>query len=360
MRVLIDTTYRRRAPYSGTAVYLARLVNALAGTGEVDVLTVANARRGPPAGGGLGSLRNLLADLWWSEVALPRLARRLGAEVIHHPLPAVARGSGIAQVITVHDLAFERLPACFDRGFRVYAHLAQRRAARGADAVICVSQTTASDVHDLWRVPADRIVVARHGPGQVPTGSSPGLLGEPYLLYVGDAEPRKNLRTLVAAYALYRQRSPDPASLVLVGSAEANQPGVRIEPALTAGRLAELYAGALALVQPSLYEGFGLTALEAMTMGAPVLAARSPGLTELCGDAVLYFDPRSEQKLADQLARIAQDRELRQTLSSQGRRRAEEFSWESSARAHLEAYHLAITRSSGRPPSRTPTLPDSK
>jgi glycosyltransferase involved in cell wall biosynthesis len=177
---------------------------------------------------------------------------------------------------------------------------------------------------------------------------------------VGDAEPRKNLRTLLGAYALYRERSPDPAPLVLAGSAEIDQPGVRAERAPTAERLTALYAGAVALIQPSLYEGFGLTALEALSAGVPVLAARSPGLVEVCGPAARYVDPHSEGELADQMARIAHDGELSQALSDRGLMRAAEFSWAASARAHISAYRLAIRRSAGRSPSRTPTLSGAK
>src|SRR5205807_3399263 len=111
------------------------------------------------------------------------------ADVIHHPLPAHARGAGVPQVVTLHDLAFERLPESFDRRFRAYAHRAHRRAALAADVVLCVSETTAADARKLWGVAPDRIVVAPLGPGQ----ALPAPSGEPthsertHFLYVGDA-----------------------------------------------------------------------------------------------------------------------------------------------------------------------------
>ncbi|MFL5823907.1 MAG: glycosyltransferase family 4 protein [Solirubrobacteraceae bacterium] len=359
MRVLLDTTYGRYAPYSGTAIYLDRLTEALLAAGEVEVLSVANPRRRPPAGGGVGSVRNLAVDARWAEVELPRLATRLRADVVHHPLPALARAPGVAQVITVHDLAFERLPGCFDRRFRLYAHHAQRRAARRADAIICVSETTAADVRSLWEVPRERIVVARHGPGQAVGGSARGK-DPSYFLYVGDAEPRKNLRLLLGAYARYRERISSPAPLVLAGSAEVDMPGVRVERAPTPQRLKRLYASALALIQPSLHEGFGLTALEAMSLGVPVMAARSPGLLETCAGAALYVDPHSEEELAAQMARVTRVPELRRTLSNLGAKRALDFSWALSAQAHAVAYRLARARPAVQTPSRPPTLSDAK
>src|SRR5436305_1987459 len=339
---MIDTTWVRRAPYSGTAIYIERVADALRMTGEVEVLEVVNTARRPSAGGGPGSFRNLLADLRWEAVEFPRLARRARAELIHHPLPAVSRPASHAQVLTVHDLSFQLLPGCYDGRFRSYARLVYPRVARRAGTVICVSETTAADVRDLWRVPDDRIVVAHHGPGQM-IGSGPADGGgRSYFLYVGDEEPRKNLATLLDAYARYRQAARTPVPLVLAGSAEADLAGVMVEPRPSTQRLSELYAGALALIQPSLYEGFGLTALEAMQCGAPVLASRSPGLVEVCAGAALYAEPRAAESFATQMALLSQDHDLRDQLAARGRRRAEEFSWTASAKAHLEAYQLAI------------------
>jgi glycosyltransferase involved in cell wall biosynthesis len=339
LRVLFDTTYAARAPYSGTGVYIDRITAALSRIDRVEIKTVANGRRRRPAGGGLGSMCNLLADRWWTAVELPRIARRAGADVIHHPLPALARSSPVPQVITVHDLAFERVPEQFDRAFRLYAHRAHRAAARAAGAVICVSETTASDVRELWGVAPERIVVAPHGAGQ--------QFAEPereraHFLYVGDAEPRKNLPMLIAAYRCYRELAQRPLALVLAGSADADGAGIGVERHPSRERLAELYAGAVALIQPSLYEGFGLTALEAMSAGTPVLAADTPGLREACGDAARYADPRDAAAFAAAMAQIAEQPQLRQGLASRGRRRAAEFSWEDCARAHAEAYSRAL------------------
>lgn len=344
MRVLIDTTYVLRAPHSGTAVYLECLGEALRETGSVEVLTAADEHRRAPAGGGAGSLRNAAEDLRWVNLELPRRAREAGADLIHHPLPAQSRRTAIPQVITVHDLAFERVASAFDPVFRRYAQVTHRAAARGAAAVIAVSQTTAADVRERWGVPAERIVVAPHGPGQrlarYPAPSSSG-----HFLYVGDAEPRKDLPTLLSGYARYRlQDGPRALGLVLAGSLGplAAEPGVTVEPEPTTERLARLYAGAAALVHPSRYEGFGLTALEAMTLGVPVIAARSPGVVETCGEAARYFVPGDAAGLAGVLAEVAASPRLRGELSGLGRRRARGFSWSECAQRHLDAYSLAL------------------
>lgn len=342
MRVLLDTTYAWRAPHSGTAVYLDRLAAALGELEGIDVVDAHNPRRRPPGGGGVASARNALVDQWWTQYELPRLARACGADVIHHPLPARAQASPIPQVVTVHDLAFDRLPDRFAPGFRRFAHAAHRTAALGAGAVICVSATTARDVRERWGVAENRLVIAHHGPGQrlAPAPAAPAT----HFLYVGDNEPRKNLVALLEAYRRYRAATPAALGLVLAGGAVAVASGVRCVDHPSSERLAKLYAGAIALVHPALYEGFGMTPLEAMRLGTPVIAADAPGTAEICGDAAHYVDPRDPQSIADGLAAVAGSPALRQALATRGRRRAADFSWAGSARKHLEAYSLATSR----------------
>jgi glycosyltransferase involved in cell wall biosynthesis len=313
-------------------VYLERLIRALNGVG-VEVVEAANSARRAPGNGGPRSALNWGTDAYWTAVELPRRAREANADVLHHPLPAHSLAASCPQVVTVHDLAFERLPECFDPIFRAYASQAHRRAAKKADAVIAVSATTALDVRARWGIGDERIVVARHGPGQEPDTVRRKRDQQPsHFLYVGDDEPRKNLDLLREAHRRYAAATDSPLPLVLAGLDELPD----------AERLAQLYSQAAALVHPSLHEGFGLTPLEAMTTGTPVIAARSPGVTEVCGEAVLYADPRDPQDLAAKLTLVAGDPALRADLGERGRRRAAEFSWARSARAHVEAYTLAV------------------
>lgn len=351
MRVLVDTTFALRGP-TGTGVYLARLLDELPKLG-VEVVEAQNDARRAPAGGGWRSGLNLGVDTWWTSVELPRRARASRADLIHHPLPARCPVAPVPQVVTVHDLAFERVPECFDPGFRRFASVTHRAAARHAEAVICVSRTTALDVRARWGVPEERIVVARHGPGQEVDTSRPRP-GASHFLYIGDDEPRKNLPLLLEAHRALRAMSAgavpplvlagtvDP--LIASGSADRDSHGraVRLVDRPEPEMLATLLADAVALVLPSLFEGFGLTALEAMAAGVPVVAARSPGLVETCGDAALYADPHDAHDLAHVLDRVAGDAALRRDLSERGRRHAAEFSWARAARAHVQAYNLAL------------------
>ncbi len=357
MRVLVDTSFTVRGP-SATGVYVAHLVPALAAAG-VEVVEAANgARRAAApaaAGSGVRTAVNLATDAYWVQRELPRRAREEEADVLHHPHPAVSRGltPPPAQVVTVHDLTVVHEPGALDPRLRRYVLLAHRAAARRAHAVVAVSQATADDVHARWGVPRERIVVARHGPGQEPEARRPRAAQATHLLYVGDDEPRKNLGLLLAGYAVYRAGAGDAAMpLVLAGRTEAGGEGVRVVARPDAEELADLYAHAAALVHPSLHEGFGLVALEAMSAGVPVLAARTAGVREVCGDAAVYVDGRDAMGLAAELERIAADPALRRDLGERGRRRAAEFSWARSARAHLAAYELAVAVSRAQAPER--------
>lgn len=309
MRIAIDASYAGRGP-SGTALYVERLIEELRALG-VDVQAVSRrpARYLSPA------------DLAWTHVELPRRAR--GADLLHHPLPAFSRGFRGPQAVTVHDLAFLRVPGCFNRRFRVVAGIRHRAAARAAALVLTPSRATAADVRSRWAVDP---VVAPHGPGQ-PVAMNRGEAR--HFLYVGDSEPRKNLERLRAAHA----RSGVALPLVVAGSA-----GERVTPE----RLADLHRHAAALVIPSLHEGFGLPALEAMAAGTPVLAARTAGLAEVCGDAARYCDPRDVASIATALTELATVPPLREELRRRGIARAAGFSWRRCAEQHLAGYRLAV------------------
>ena len=322
MRVLIDTTFTRRGP-TGAGVYIERLVPALRAEG-IDVIEAANERRRPPAGGGIGSLRNLASDARWTQLGL----RGRAADVVHHPLPAHAALERRPQVVTVHDLAYEHEPGWFDARYRAFAARAFRRAAQRAAVVVCGTETTAADLRAHWGI--ERVVVAPYGPGQELEVRE---RGEPrHFLYVGDAEPRKDLPTLLAAHARYAAAAGRGAlPLVLAGSATAHQPGVHVTGRVSVEELARLHAHARALVHPSRHEGFGFTVVEALHAGTPVIAARSAAVAEVAGDAALLVEPGDVDALARALANPPQP----------GRDRR--FSWAACARAHIEAYSLALS-----------------
>src|SRR5437763_238305 len=163
MRVLLDTSAMWRG-VGGTAVYVQRLRSALSEAG-VELLEAGDHGRGSPGGGGVASARNAGHDLRWRQ-RLGDLARDLRADVLHHPLPAHAWRAPCPQVVTVHDLAFLQAPELFASGFRSWARVEHRVAARRAAAVVCVSRATRAEALRRWRLDPGRALVALHGPGQ--------------------------------------------------------------------------------------------------------------------------------------------------------------------------------------------------
>jgi glycosyltransferase involved in cell wall biosynthesis len=345
VRVAIDTSYLNRG-HSGTAVYIERLVAALRDEG-VDVVELRQPLRGRRGGANkLRSAANAALDLTWTRALLPRAAARAKADVLHHPLPAASPGP-TPQVVTVHDVAFARQPDDFDRMWRRVAMRSHRAAVANAGAVIAVSQTTARDAVAWLRAAPERVVVAPHGPGQVLP-----LLGDrraEHFLYVGDDEPRKNVPALVVAHANYSDKG-GTLPLVLAGAAAhtididrayrgQGRSCVIGAPDPTLAALTDLYANAAALVHASHDEGFGLTILEAMATATPVIAVRNAAIEELTDGAALIVEEPAG--LADAMLRIEHDPALRERLSAAGLERAAAFTWQRSARAHIEAYTLA-------------------
>jgi len=272
----------------------------------------------------------------WS---LPRALRRLGAGLCHTQYALPLRPP-CPCVVTVHDLSFERDRSLMSWKDRTIFRVAVPRAVRRAARVLTVSERTKADLLDLYRIPAEKVVVSPNGVDPIfrprrddePSPSN-SLLQGPYVLSVGAIQQRKNqLAALEAAAAV-------GMPLVVVGpdkdpglAAELRRRGARLEGYVTSERLAELYRGAACLVQASRYEGFGLPVLEAMASGTPVVAVPDPALREVGGDAAVFVE---EDALADGIREAIRERDR---LALASLERAGAFSWRAAAERTLAVY----------------------
>lgn len=268
----------------------------------------------------------------------------------HYNIPLLYRGP---LVVTVHDAFHLAMPE-FVGGFhrRLYARTLFGAVAKKADAIICVSRFTADELVRLAGADPRKIRVVPNGVDEAWFGLQrhrrPHL--GPYLLFVGNVKPNKNLRRLVTAYASLAESIE--LDLVIVGQREGfltADPQVATLAQRLAGRvhftgyvdqatLEQYFIHAEALVFPSLYEGFGLPPLEAMACGCPVITSCAASLPEVCGEAALYFDPLEPAQIAAAIKRLVQNQGLRQELVERGIERARAFSWKDSAALTSEVF----------------------
>jgi glycosyltransferase involved in cell wall biosynthesis len=272
-------------------------------------------------------------------------------------------------VVTVCDLAWQRHPATVEQPRLGYYRLFVPPSLRRAAAVLGISDATAAEVVRLYPEVAARVISTPFGtPTWVwraaQTETAPAPPRRPRFLFVGTLEPRKNLERLLAAYALARGReaSADFPGLLLVGGRGWKDSGLRrrMEELVASGHLEvrdycdqtelwRLYRSSLALLFPSLYEGFGFPILEAMAAELPVLTADRGAMAEVAGEAGLLVDPDSTADLAAGIGRLADDARLRADLRRRGRARARDWSWERTAAATLAVYDDVLR---SRPPGR--------
>ena len=269
-------------------------------------------------------------------------------------------------VVTIHDLAFERMPETFTRRGSFQLKLTVRRTAKKAARVATVSEYSRQDLLDIYKLPPEKVVVTYNGVESsfTPQPSVPNEAEEvrrrfgvsrDFLLAVGSLQPRKNLVRLIRAYARLRSERQDfKPQLVIVGRklwlASEIFDEVKRHPwaddVILTGYVADedlpaLYRAARAFVYPSLFEGFGLPPLEAMASGTPVVTSDVSSLPEITGDAALLIDPNDERALANALIEIMNNDRLRAELREKGIAQAKKFTWRDAAEKTLRLYKEA-------------------
>jgi glycosyltransferase involved in cell wall biosynthesis len=301
-------------------------------------------------------------NLLWHRLGWPPIEMLAGAaDVVHaaHPLLIPARRA--AQVVTFHDLFFLAHPEQTRAEIRRdYAALAAGHARR-AHAIVTPSQYTKDLVVTRLGVAAERIVVCPFGaPSWRELGRAPNTPRDGYFLFVGTLLARKNVGALLDAYGVLRSRLPSAPRLVLAGAATpdarpwlsrlASEPlrgHVEHLGYVAGGERERLYAGARALLMPSLDEGFGVPALEAMSAGVPVIASNRGSLPEVVGDGGTLLDPADVDGFAAAMERNVRDDAWAAAQGLAGLTRARAFTWDATARRLRRAYLDAVARRKG-------------
>lgn len=358
MRLAVDASRTTVARVTGTEHYALELIRALIRHNTTHDITL-YFRDIPPANlfpaSGRVSSRVIPFPRAWTHL---RFAAELWRDhpdltwVPAHALPFVFPGRA---AVTVHDLGYKFFPQAHPPRQRLYLDATTRFSAARASIVLADSRATADDLMRFYGTPAHKIHVVYPGvelpekhpsDAEIETVRAKYGLPERYFLFLGTLQPRKNIARIVQAYSRWQAANPnDPAALVLAGGKgwlydpawTADVAGVILPGYIDDADKRALYAGALAFVFPTLYEGFGFPVLEAMLSGTPVICSNTSSLPELAGDAALLVDPLNVAAIADTMSALSSDPVLRVSLVAKGDPQARKFSWDAAALAALAA-----------------------
>lgn len=374
LMVSLDVTAVPPSP-AGAGRYTLELAGALAARDDLDLVLVSRRRDaerwralggGRPAGVVPAAPAPRPLRLAWEQVALPGLLDRTGVLVHHSPHYTMPRRTGLPVVVTVHDCTFFDHPEWHQRSKVALFRRAITAAAGRAAVIVCVSRTTAARLAEVVEV-ACPVVVAPHGvdhdrfsPEEPAPGADAGALRalgvdpeRPFVLFLGTLEPRKNVPSLVRAFDRVAQARPD---LVLVIAGSPGWGADDVDRALAAAgprrdrvvrtgyvpdpAVPALLRSAAVVAYPSLEEGYGLPALEALACGAPLVTTSGTAMAELAGDAAILVPPDDDPALAGALD-AALDGDRRDDRRGLGLAIAADLTWAESAARHLEAYRMA-------------------
>jgi len=294
--------------------------------------------------------------------SMPWWLRRHRPDLLWAPAHRLPWGipASTARVVTIHDLCWAEAPHTMRPATRWLDRALMPRSLLRADRIIAVSSATRAALVARYPALAQRVVVVREAAEPLPPPQERSALSSlgitsPFVLFVGSMEPRKNLARLLQAFASLPPALRDRHALVVAGGrgwggvdveATARTLGiadrVRVLGVVDDALLATLYAHARCLAMPSLYEGFGLPLLEALSLGTPVLHGDNSSMPEVAGDAGLGIDASSVEAVASGLTRLLADDALHARLASRARAHAARFSWESAARETMAVFEDAL------------------
>lgn len=312
-----------------------------------------------------GRRNGRLQSTFWFQTVVPRHARHLGIDLFwapRHHLP-LRLPKQTAAVVTIHDLVHLRYPGTMSPPNLILERLLMGASLHRADRVLVPSYASRDELFHFFPKTRQKSRVVSPGvPALPPSSGMEDRPPKPYFLAVGTREPRKNLARVIAAF-LQMETEGAPAHLVIAGGAgwkhhrtdqwlrgmravEKRDRTVHLLGYLERSQLPELYREAVALVFPSVYEGFGLPILEAMSMGTPVITANCSAMPEVCGSAAIQVNPFSVSDIRGAMERLMIP-ENRNRLSERCQTRAKRFSWEQSTERLLRVFREAVENRAG-------------
>jgi len=357
MNICIDMRPALSRP-TGVGIYLLNLVQALA---EIDtenqyhLFSTSWRERYQPANYGKNFHHHdhrwpgKVLHFLWNRFSFPSIESLLGVsvDVAHSPSPLLIPSKEAHRVTTVHDLYFYHHPDQTQREIRRDYQSLVKKHSEQSDAIIAVSEYTKQQLVEHLHIAPSRIYTIRHGvdpfflecpsPGEIENIKTKFHLDRRYFLYVGNSEPRKNLGALTEAFQIANL----DMDLIIAGPVEdevAASPKVHVAGYVSKVELRALYKCALAVVIPSLDEGFGIPLLEAMACGTPVVASNLPVFHEIAPDAFLPVDPASRESIAEALRVISENDAMRKDLVKKGQERIGKYSWKECALKTLDLY----------------------
>ena len=301
---------------------------------------------GPPA-------RHPLLWKYWYDVKIPGVLKKIKADVFISPDGFCSLRTKIPQCLIIHDLGFLHYPDAYKKTHKAFYNRYTPFFIEKANQIATVSHFSKNDIINQYKIADDKISIVFSAAKEIfhPLNTDEKnrakekyTEGKEFFIYTGAIQPRKNLVNLLKAFSLFKKRQHSNWKLVLAGRLAWKNDGflallktykyrqdVVITGYISEIELAQLTGSAYAMIYPSLFEGFGVPVLEAMKSEVPVLTSAQSSMQEIGQEAALYFDPLNVNDMADKIMMIYKDEDLRNCMIQKGKKRAQDFSWQSTA-----------------------------